>query len=194
MLCSFFCDWNFSQWSTEDRTNGDVLIGPTCYFCRILKHTWACVHTNTHNLRNVSRRFECQGFPSCWPAVRAAAGLGCVAVYKETQRTTCQGLLLLTNCLSLWCAQTKHLIWNVSYQRASTNTKSHKADLRFNAWINCVSNSSCFARMVLLVRLCVRSYFCLSLSLLLSAVSANWSFLALGSWRISKSVAFQCPW
>lgn len=82
----------------EDRTNGDFLIGTTCYFCWVLRHTCACAraHTKTHNLRNVSRRFECQGFPLCWPAVRAAAGCGCVAVCKETQRTTWQVLFFFT--------------------------------------------------------------------------------------------------
>lgn len=120
----------------EDRTNGDFLIGTTCYFCWVLRHTHACVHTNTHNLRNVSRRFECQGFPSCWPAVRAAAGLGCVAVCKETQRTTWQVLFYRcgTNYLSLSCAKTKHIMWymwhikGLSLESIHKNRKSHKAD------------------------------------------------------------------
>lgn len=89
--CALFVT-EISASGAEDRTNGDFLIGPTCYFCWILRHTYTCAHINTHNLRNVSKRFECQGFPSCWPGVRAAAGLWRVAVYKETQRTTWQVL------------------------------------------------------------------------------------------------------
>lgn len=116
----------------EDRTNGDFLIEPTCYFCWVLRHTCTCTHTNTHNLRNVSRRFECQGFPSCWPAVKAAAGLGCVAVCKETLRTTWQGLLLLRNKLFVFimCSNQTHDVihvtcWGVTTGEHPENRKCH---------------------------------------------------------------------
>ena len=107
-----FCGWHICHCSKGKRTNGDFLIGHTCYFCWGLGHTCACAHTKTHNLKNVSRRFECQGFPPCWPAVSAAAGPGCVAVCKETQRTTWQVLFTdeeKTVCLchvlqpNAWC-------------------------------------------------------------------------------------------
>lgn len=93
--------------------NGDFLIGPTCYFCWSLE-THLRTHTNTHNLRNVSRRFECQGFPSCWPAVGAAAGCGCVAVckgYPEENMADPFTAEEQTICLYRACAQTKHMLW-----------------------------------------------------------------------------------
>lgn len=59
------------------------VIGATCYSCRVLKRTCACARINTHNLKNVFRRFEYRGFPLCWPDVRAAAGSECVAALKN---------------------------------------------------------------------------------------------------------------
>lgn len=112
----------------EDRTNSDFLIEPTCYFCWALRHTCRCTHTNTHNLRNVSRRFECQGFPSCWPAVRAAAGLGCVALCKETLRTTWQSFLLLRNKLFVFimCSNQTHDVIHLTFLRNYLQRASKK--------------------------------------------------------------------
>lgn len=114
-------------WGAEERTNGDFLIRPTCYFCWVLRHTRTCAHTNTHNSRNVSRRFECQGFPLFWPDVRAAAGLGCVLECKEMQGTSRQILLQMqTNSLSLSCGPYKNMMWYTGYNNNYFLDISHK--------------------------------------------------------------------
>lgn len=102
-------------------------------------HTWACAHTNTHNLGNVSRRFECQGFPFVLACSQGCSWIWMWSCMQGDPEDNIVGPFYCweANYLSLSCAQPKHIMWCMWHIKSFSLAGIHKN--RMLHW----ANSSC---------------------------------------------------